>query len=65
MAIPSDINFAPGVTVNITMSNSEVFTGELVSSTDSYLQVRLTIAPTPYVAGQVVLLNTADILAIG
>lgn len=65
MALPSDINFAPGVTANITMKNSEVFTGELVSSPADYLYVRLTVSVGPYVAGQVVLLNEADILAIG
>lgn len=65
MSIPSDINFAPGVTVNITMKTSQTFTGELVSSPADYLYVRLTTASGPYVAGQVVLLNESEILAIG
>jgi len=65
MSIPSDINFAPGVTVSITMTSGEVFTGELVQSTDDYLQVRLTVSTGPYVAGQVVELNTAEIVSVG
>lgn len=65
MSIPSNINFASGVTVNITMKNSDVFTGELVNSVGDYLQLKLTVAVGPYVAKQVVLLNTVDILAVG
>lgn len=65
VAIASDINFAPGVTVNIAMTSGEVFTGELVQQTDDYLQIRLTVGTGPYVAGQVVELNTAEIVSVG
>ncbi|MDA8334361.1 MAG: hypothetical protein M0Z41_05085 [Peptococcaceae bacterium] len=65
MALPSDINFAPGVTVNISMNNGQIFTGELVNAPYDYIQLKLTAATGPYVVGQVVLLNEAEITSVG
>ena len=77
MAISSGFNFAPGVTVSIVTTGGFVFTGELIDQTgitnttstagtaDSLLIIRLTAATDPFFAGQVVRINTNEIIALG
>ncbi|KJS13745.1 MAG: hypothetical protein JL56_14290 [Desulfotomaculum sp. BICA1-6] len=65
MSIPPELNFATGVTVNILMINGDVFTGEIVDVEDNFLQLRLTAATGPFVAGEVVRLNLKQLIAIG
>ena len=53
----------PGVTLDITMHDSSLFVGELITL-GSYVPVRLKQNSDSYVAGQVVRLNSKFILAI-
>ena len=76
MAISTRFNFAPGVTVNILTVGGFVFTGELISETDTngtttdtttgnFLIIRLTASTAPFFAGQVVRISTDQIVALG
>jgi hypothetical protein len=66
MALPTPINFAPGVTVTITMEDNSVFTGELIDATGNFVQLRLLQPPGTlfYTAGQVIRFNLSRLLAI-